>query len=108
MHSPDGAATTHRFLKPGSWYSIPYRVAYAPQVKNLLVAGRCVSATHEALAAIRVTPIVQAVAQAVGTAAALAATGNVPVSEVDVDALRSTLVADGAFLKPYPCGEAGA
>lgn len=108
VHSPDGAATTHRFLKPGSWYSIPYRVTYAPQVKNLLVAGRCVSATHEALAAIRVTPIVQAVAQAVGTAAALAATGNVPVSEVDVDALRSTLVADGAFLKPYPCGEAGA
>lgn len=101
VHSPDGAETRHRFLTPGSWYSIPYRVTYAPEVENLLIAGRCVSATHEACAAIRVTPIVQAVAQGVGTAAAMCAAGNTPVSELDVEVLRAALVEDGVFLEEY-------
>lgn len=101
VHSPDGAATTHRFLKPGSWYSIPYRVLWTPEVKNLLVAGRCVSATHEACAAIRVTPIVEAVAQAAGTAAALCARDGISVGELDCGKLRSMLLEDGAFLEPY-------
>ena len=101
VHSPDGSATTHRFLTPGSWYSIPYRVLWAPEVSNLLVAGRCVSATHEACAAIRVTPIVEAVAQAAGTAAALCVRDGVAAGAVDTEALRAMLVQDGAFLEPY-------
>ncbi len=70
IHSLDGEAMKHRRLKPGSWYSIPYRCLITEQISNLLVAGRCISATHEACAAIRVTPIVMAIGQAAGTAAA--------------------------------------
>ena len=101
VHSPDGAAMKHRFLQPGSWYSIPYGCLVTPQVQNLLVAGRCVSATHEACAAIRVTPIVMAVAQAAGTAAAQSALTGQPANGLDVAQLRAELKKNGAFLEEY-------
>jgi len=101
IHSPDGEGMTHRFLKPGSWYSIPYRCVITNEIDNLLVAGRCISATHEACAAIRVTPIVMAIGQGVGTAAALAAAMDTSVRDVDIDLLRTKLKEDGVFLEEY-------
>jgi hypothetical protein len=105
IHSPDGAKTTHMFLKPGSWYSIPYRCLIAEQAENVLVAGRCISATHEALAALRVSPIVMAIGQAAGTAAAITAKTGRRVQDIDIDGLRAILKKDGAFLEPYIDGE---
>ncbi len=101
VHSPDGAAMKHRFLKPGSWYSIPYRCLVTSQIENLIVAGRCISTSHEACAAIRVTPIVMAAAQAAGTAAAQSAATGQPVNRLDTDLLRQTLKENGAFLEEY-------
>lgn len=101
IHSPDGGETNHRHLKPGSWYSIPYRCLYAPQVENLLVAGRCISATHEACAAIRVTPILMAISEAAGTAAAMAARSDGSAADVDVQQLRQAIQANGGFLEEY-------
>lgn len=101
IHSPDGESMKHRFLKPGSWYSIPYRCLVTAQISNLIVAGRCISATHEACAAVRVTPIVMAVGQAAGTAAAQSAKTGQPANELDVDALRAALKTGGAFLEEY-------
>lgn len=101
IHSPDGAQTNHRFLKPGSWYSIPYRCLYSEALGNLLVAGRCISTTHEACAAVRVTPIVMAFSEAAGRAAAMAAAGAGDVRAIDVQSLRAGLRENGAFLEPY-------
>lgn len=101
IHSPDGESMKHRFLTPGSWYSIPYRCLVTAQVSNLLVAGRCISATHEACAAVRVTPIVMAMGQAAGTAAAQSAKTGQPANSLDTDALRASLKAAGAFLEEY-------
>ena len=96
---------THRFLQPGSWYSIPYRCTITNEITNLLVTGRCLSATHEACAAIRVTPIVMGISQGVGTAAALAAQMDVAVQKIDLQVLRSQLIEDGAFLEEYKDNE---
>jgi hypothetical protein len=101
IHSPDGEETNHRFLKPGSWYSIPYRSVITNEIDNLFVTGRCLSATHEACAAIRVTPIVMAISQGVGTAAALAVKMNIPVQKIDINELRNQLKQDGVFLEEY-------
>ena len=101
IHSPDGAAMKHRFLKPGSWYSIPYRSLVAKEVENLIVAGRCISATHEACAAIRVTPIVMAIGQAAGTAAAQSARSGQPANALNTGILRDTLKKNGVFLEEY-------
>ena len=101
IHSPDGAAMKHRFLKKGSWYSIPYRALITNEVKNLIVAGRCISTTHEACAAIRVTPIVMAIGQAAGTAAAQSVLSGQHANQLDTDTLRNTLKENGVFLEEY-------
>ena len=101
IHSPDGGQTNHAFLKAGSWYSVPYRSLISREIQNMIVAGRCLSASHEALAAVRVTPLVMAMGQAAGTAAALAAKTGTAVQDIDIRALRETLMKDGAFLEPY-------
>jgi len=102
IHSPDGAAMAHTHLKPGSWYSVPYRSLVAEKPENLIVAGRCISVTHEACAAVRVTPIVMAMGQAAGTAAAQSVRTGQPANALDTDTLRQTLREQGAFLEPYP------
>lgn len=103
IHSPDGAVTSYEYLKEGSWYGIPYRSLVSPEVRNLIVAGRSLGADHEALAAVRVSPILEAVGQAAGTAAALAAAEAYPDTRcVNVDTLRTALRQNDAFLEDYP------
>jgi len=101
IHSPDGESTKHCFLKPGSWYSIPYRCLITNQISNLVVAGRCISATHEACAAVRVTPILMAIAQAAGIAAAHSAQNNIAVNCIDINYLRNRLKKNNVFLGEY-------
>lgn len=101
IHSPDGSAMKHRHLKPGSWYSIPFRCLITNEISNLLVAGRCISATHEACAGVRVTPIVMAMGQAVGTAAALQTKADGNLHTVDIELLQRVLAEQGAFLTPW-------
>jgi hypothetical protein len=67
-------------------------------VSNLLAAGRCLSADHDALASIRVMGPSLAVGQAAGTAAALAARDDVPVADVAVEELQASLTKQGAVL----------
>ena len=101
IHSPDGAAMKHRHLKPGSWYCVPYRCLVTKEIENLIVAGRCISATHEACAAIRVTPIVMAVGQAAGTAAAQSSATGQCANNLDTQLLRQTLRKADVFLDEY-------
>ena len=66
IHRPDGS----RFdSEPTLPYDIPYRCLIARDIENLLVAGKCFSATHEAIASSRVIPICMAEGQAAGQAA---------------------------------------
>ena len=85
-------------VQDGDYYGVPYRCLVPLKVENLLVAGRCLSATSEAAGAVRVMPPVMAMGQAAGTAAALCVkTGKTPRT-LDVAALTSTLKAQKAFL----------
>ena len=95
IHSPDhGGLETQR---PPT-YGIPYRCLVPKRVDGVLVAGRTISATHEAMAGTRVIPICMAQGQAAGTAAALSLSSNVPIREVDVGRLQARLEDDGAIL----------
>ncbi len=99
IHNPSGAGTTTKRLVPGTTYEIPYRCLVPCNREQLLVAGRCISTTHEALASTRLTPTVMTLGQAAGTAAALACERNVRVGDVDARELRARLVADGVDLR---------
>jgi hypothetical protein len=50
IHNPEGGGTSHYYFPKGAYYTIPYRCLQPAGADNLLVAGRCVSATHEAQA----------------------------------------------------------
>lgn len=99
VHNPSGAGTTTKRLAPGASYEIPYRCLVPCNREQLLVAGRCISTTHEALASTRLTPTVMTLGQAAGTAAALACERGVSVGDVDTQELRGRLVADGVDLR---------
>jgi hypothetical protein len=93
IHNPAGSGTVLRRLPPGEAYDIPLRCLIPQKAENLLVAGRCISGTHEAHSSYRVMPIVMATGQAAGVCAALAArTGRaaraVPAGEVQAELLR--------------------
>lgn len=98
IHNPAGTGTTHCYIKPGEYYSIPYR-ALLPNINanNLLVVGRCISATHEAQAAIRIMPICCCIGEAGGYASAVAVNNQIfNYSAVDTKMLQKLLVDNGA------------
>lgn len=79
-------------------YQIPYRSLVPAEVDGLLVTGRCISATHEALAAVRVMPPSFAMGEAAGIAAAQAAATGGPVRSVDLPQVQAELLHRGAYL----------
>jgi glycine/D-amino acid oxidase-like deaminating enzyme len=80
-------------------YDISYRTLLPKGVENLLVAGRCHSATSAALASSRLTATAMGMGQAAGTAAALAvATGRAP-RDVSIRDLQDRIIARGGILE---------
>ena len=98
IHSPTGAGTVIKRLKPGESYDIPYRCLTPLGLDNLLIAGRPISATHEAHSSLRIMPICLAIGQAAGTAAALSIKQQVAPRALDIPLLKSTLRSQGANL----------
>ncbi|PZR58344.1 MAG: FAD-dependent oxidoreductase [Candidatus Meridianibacter frigidus] len=98
IHNPTGSGTNTQRLPEGATYEIPYRCLLPQSVERLLVAGRCISTTHEALASTRLTPTVMTLGQAAGTAAALANAQSIRLRDLEPQLLRKTLVQDGVLL----------
>lgn len=99
IHNPKGEGTVSSFVStPGTYYSIPYEVMVCEEISNLLVTGRCVSATFEAQAAIRTTPTVGALGHACGIAAALAVHNNADTRKIDIMELQQQLKIQNAYL----------
>jgi len=77
---------------------LPYRMLVPQKVRNLLVAGRCASMTHEGQSAARVSGPCFVMGQAAGSAAHLSLAGNSALSEISIDALQGLLERNGAYL----------
>jgi len=96
IHNPAGTGTSHYYFKKGEYYSIPYRSLLPKEFDNLLVAGRCISATHEAQASVRIMPICASMGEAAGTAIAVAKNTNKNTHTLDIKLLQQTLKENGA------------
>lgn len=96
LHHPQGGGCTLEWC--GDCYDIPYRSLIPENIENLIVAGRCISTTHEAMSAIRVMAPCMAMGEAAGRAAKLAIRAGVAPSQLDVAKLREELIATGAYL----------
>lgn len=99
IHSPDGEGTKHQKLEWGGMYSIPYSCMITESVKNLIVIGRCISATFEAQAAMRTTPTTGAIGHAGGVAAAMAVKKGTTVQDVNIKDVQTVLKEQGAYLE---------
>jgi FAD dependent oxidoreductase len=93
IHRPSGTWVESRNVDA---YTIPLRCLIACDVEGLMMAGKCLSATHEAVASTRVIPICIGQGQAAGTAAALAVRKGVGVRSVPVGELQEALEKQGA------------
>jgi hypothetical protein len=100
IHDPTGAGggVDESAGRTANIYEIPYRSLVPRGVDGLLVAGRSISASHEALAAVRVMPPAFAMGEAAGTAASLAARARVAPRNIDIAELRHALRSQGAYL----------
>ena len=96
----DAIARTGHWTKRGVVYEIPYRCLTTPAATNLIVAGRCISASRYVHQATKEIPAAMATGEAAGTAAAIAAGSGVGARSVDVDRVRASLRAAGADLGP--------
>lgn len=95
IHDPVGAELN--WIRKGKGcYDVPYGVMVPKKITNLLVTGRCISATHEAMASVRITPTAMALGQAAGTAASIAVTEKASVQSIDVHKIQDLLWQDGA------------
>jgi len=79
-------------------YDIPYRALIASDVDNLLMAGRCISGDFLAHSSYRVTGNAVAMGQAVGAAAAIAASTSRLAHEIPWPEVRQSI--EGAARKP--------
>ncbi len=98
IHNPEGSGTSHYYFPDGDYYTIPYRSLIPKGISNLLVAGRCISSTHEAQASYRIMPIVCCLGEAAGTGAAVAVNDNCTPKAADIKKIQKILLDNGAFL----------
>jgi hypothetical protein len=85
-------------LPQGEYHEVPYRALVPLKAENLLVAGRCLSASFEAQSSIRIQSNCRAMGEAAAVASAMSIRKNVFVRNVDGVEVRGVLRQQGASL----------
>lgn len=99
VHDKDGKESLLLAEVGGSgWFHIPYRMLVPSGLKNLLVAGRCISADYVAQGCTRSQAACMMTGQATGTAAALAVRAGVEPRKINIAELQTTLVAQNQLI----------
>lgn len=97
----DGDDTKWQYLPDLKCVGIPYRTLIPKDSDNLLVAGRCFSATHVAHSSVRSMAQCIVMGEAAGTAVGLAIKHRTRVKDVDVGKLRKSLKISGAKIDSH-------
>jgi len=77
---------------------LPYRMLVPQKIRNLLVAGRCASMTHEGQSAARVSGGCFVMGEAAGTAAHLSLADNAAMADIKIETLQRLLENNGVYL----------
>ena len=70
-------------LPKGGYYEIPYRSLITDKISNLIVAGRCISASFILQASMRIQPTCISIGEAAGIAAAYGLKNNIAANQID-------------------------
>lgn len=98
IHDPDTGQARFYQIGGNGAFDVPFRALLPKGFANLIVAGRCISATTFAHGATRNMAPCMVTGQAAGTAAAMAARDGIAVAGVAVDRLQEQLRNDGVDL----------
>ena len=98
IHDPDTGQASFYPIGDDGTFDIPFRSMVPTALDNVIVAGRCIAATHMAYGATRNMAPCLVTGEAAGVAAAQAAAAGVSIPDLDVGALQRTLRANGVYL----------
>ncbi len=84
-------------IPPNLEVEIPYRALLPKGLEGILITGKAISATHDALPAVRMQPDMENMGGVAGTAAAMAVKAGSTPREIDVRALQKAMVSVGAL-----------
>ena len=90
----DSIGMVSNWKKRGPVWEVPFGTLISPNIKNLLVAGRCTAVDDRLWDVMRVIPCCAVTGQAAGTAAAISSDFTV----IDLKQLQSKLKQDGVIL----------
>lgn len=91
-----GAQSLHlKPHKPGDYFEVPYRCLITDEISNLIVAGRCISATYTAQSSIRIQQIGIATGEAAGLAAAYGKQNQIDANTIDGAIIRKKMIEYG-------------
>ena len=92
IHDPKGGRTQFQFIRNGGSYEIPLRAMIPEGLDGVMVAGRCISAEHNAVGSVRIMGCVMSQGEAAGTAAAQCVRDHCEPRELDGAALKRQLL----------------
>ena len=94
VYFEDSIGMTGNWKKRGPVYEIPFRSIRSKNIKNLLAAGRCISATDPMWDVTRVIPVCAVTGEAAGVAASMTSDFH----SIDITALQDELRRGGVKL----------
>jgi hypothetical protein len=74
-------------LPKGGFYEIPYGSLVTKEIENLIVTGRCISASFILQASMRIQPTCMSIGEAAGIAAAWGLSHRIAANEIKWDAI---------------------
>ena len=83
VHSVNANLIHKKAYDPGEYYEIPYRSMVCSEVENLVVAGRCISATFLMQASVRIIPTCIDMGEAAACACAHAKKTGLPLNRLN-------------------------
>lgn len=99
IHSPDSANMNFKNTFISHDYEIDFEMCVSNKIKNSAVAGRPISATHEAHASSRTSATCMAIGQSIGVAAALSVKENIHLVDIPYELLKKEIEQIGGIVK---------
>lgn len=91
IHNPDGPGQSEGSAVECRPYDIPYGCLVPREIDGLLLAGRCISGSHDAHASYRVMTICLGIGAAAGAAAAISARRRISPRQVKPEEIRAAI-----------------
>lgn len=82
------------YLEKGEYYEIPYRALVTNEIKNLIVCGRCISASFILQASMRIQPSCMTLGETAGVAAKYSIENDICLNEIKWNVVENSI-------KPY-------